>query len=97
MKATFEITLNVPKDRTALSNMHVKSEHDIKIDGKDLNQVVFHKTPIMSTYLVAMCVGEFEYLEAVAKPKLEGAKDIHCRVFTLPGQREMGKFFISHH
>jgi aminopeptidase 2 len=90
LKATFEITLNVPKDRTALSNMDVKSEKDIKIDGKDLVEVVFNKTPIMSTYLVALCVGEFEYLESVAKPKLEGAKEIKCRVYTLPGQREMG-------
>ncbi|KAG1651316.1 Puromycin-sensitive aminopeptidase [Nymphon striatum] len=47
IKAVFNITLIVPKDRVALSNMNVK----------------FAPSPIMSTYLVAIVVGEYDYIE----------------------------------
>ena len=96
MKATFDITLNVPHDRTALSNMNVLSESNIHVGGKSLKSVKFATTPIMSTYLVALCVGEFDFLEAVSKPKHPSdAKPITCRVYTLKGQKEMGRFGLD--
>ncbi|KAJ3324928.1 Aminopeptidase 2 mitochondrial [Boothiomyces sp. JEL0866] len=96
LKATFDITLCVPKDRTALSNMNVISETDVQIGDKTLKSVKFATTPIMSTYLVAMCVGEFDYTEAVATPvKPANARSITCRVYTLKGQKELGKFGLG--
>ena len=50
-KATFDVILNVPKDRVALSNMNVVEEKDVEIDGKSLRAVKFDRTPIMSTYV----------------------------------------------
>ena len=54
-KATFEITINTPLNRQALSNMNVKREKVIKkeVAGKEveLREVSFEKTPIMSTYV----------------------------------------------
>jgi aminopeptidase 2 len=96
LKATFDVTLVVPKYTTALSNMNVIEESDIVVGDKTLNCVKFATTPIMSTYLLAFCVGEFEYSEAVATPtKPVGAKPIVCRTYTLKGQKEQGKFALG--
>jgi aminopeptidase 2 len=84
--------LVIPKDRIALSNMPVISE----TKSGETKTVTFDTTPIMSTYLLAMCVGEFEYLEETAKPSQPAsAKPIVCRTYTLPGQKEMGRFGLS--
>ncbi|KAJ3295271.1 Aminopeptidase 2 mitochondrial [Borealophlyctis nickersoniae] len=96
LKATFDITLNVPTDRTALSNMDVVQEKDVQIGGKTLRSVTFARTPIMSTYLVAFVVGELEYIEATANPKQPAdAKPIKVRVYTQKGQKEQGKFALD--
>ncbi|CAJ0769243.1 22714_t:CDS:2, partial [Entrophospora sp. SA101] len=60
IKATFDITLIVPSELTALSNMNVISEKPLA-DGK--KEVMFAKTPIMSTYLLAFVVGDLAYIE----------------------------------
>uniref|UniRef100_A0A6B2KY43 Aminopeptidase n=1 Tax=Arcella intermedia TaxID=1963864 RepID=A0A6B2KY43_9EUKA len=84
-KARFSITMTVQKDLTALSNMPIKSE---TTEG-DLKTCVFDVTPVMSTYLVAYCVGHFEYLETTTE---EGIK---FRVYTVPGKKELGRFALD--
>ena len=59
LQATFKITLDVPSELVALSNMPVVEE---KIDG-NLKTVSYQESPIMSTYLVAVVVGLFDYVE----------------------------------
>lgn len=59
LQATFKITLDVPSDLVALSNMPVIEE---KVDGH-LKTVSYQESPIMSTYLVAIVVGLFDYVE----------------------------------
>lgn len=60
MQATFKITLvGVPSELVALSNMPVVEE---KVDGQ-LKTVSYEETPVMSTYLVAVVVGLFDYVE----------------------------------
>ena len=60
IKAIFHVSLIIPKGKTAISNtlpISVK-EHEA------LYQIVrFSPTPIMSTYLLALIVGDFEYIE----------------------------------
>ena len=58
LKATFDITLRVPKSMVALSNMDVLEE----VTKGDLKVVKFNTTPIVSTYLVAFCVAELDYV-----------------------------------
>lgn len=58
-QATFKITLDVPSELIALSNMPVMEE---KVNGH-LKTVSYQESPIMSTYLVAIVVGLFDYLE----------------------------------
>lgn len=59
MQATFKITLHVPSELTALSNMPVIEE---KING-NIKTVSYQESPIMSTYLVAVVVGLFDFVE----------------------------------
>lgn len=59
MQATFKITLVVPSEVTALSNMPVVEE---RIDG-DVKTVCYEESPVMSTYLVAFVVGLFDVIE----------------------------------
>ena len=59
LQATFKITLDVPSQLVALSNMPIIEE---KVHG-DLKIVSYQESPIMSTYLVAIVVGLFDYVE----------------------------------
>nr|XP_016933786.1 puromycin-sensitive aminopeptidase isoform X2 [Drosophila suzukii] len=86
IKATFDITLVVPKDRVALSNMPVIKEDSLQ-DG--LRRVRFDRTPIMSTYLVAVVVGEYDYVEG------KSDDGVLVRVFTPVGKREQGTFALE--
>jgi aminopeptidase 2 len=88
-KATFDIVLEIPKDLTGLSNMNILNE----IAQGDVKTLVFQTTPLMSTYLLAICVGEFEYVEAIAQPK--DSHPIVCRLYTSPGQKHLGKFALD--
>lgn len=53
------MTVQVPVDRVVLSNMPVETEVVIGSNKR----VSFQESPKMSTYLVAVVVGELEYLE----------------------------------
>ncbi len=59
VKSIFEVSLIAPKDRTALSNMDVVSTADYSETQKI---VKFAPSPIMSTYLLAFIIGDFDYL-----------------------------------
>jgi tricorn protease interacting factor F2/3 len=83
-KATFEISILSERKFIALSNMPVKSI--TKLGNKKLYK--FEKTPIMSTYLVYLGVGEFEYLVSkIGKTQI--------RVVTTKGNKSKGKFAID--
>lgn len=58
-QASFKITLDVPKELMALSNMPVLDE---KLNG-DIKTVYFEESPYMSTYVVAFVIGSFDYIE----------------------------------
>lgn len=86
IKATFDIKLVVPVDRVALSNMPVKEEKSLE-DG--LRKLCFEKTPIMSTYLVAVVVGEFDFVED------KSSDGVVVRVYTPLGKKEQGMFALK--
>src|ERR1700694_3673578 len=58
LKASYKVTLVVNQNLAAISNAHAESEKPSAIKGK--KEVVFAETIVMSTYLVAFIVGEFE-------------------------------------
>ena len=79
-KSTFEYRITVPNGQnlTVLTNTDEKSRQT----SKNTITFEFHKTKIvMSTYLVAFAVGQFDFLE-----KKEG--DVRFRIFTPPGNSQ---------
>ncbi|XP_014500942.1 aminopeptidase M1 [Vigna radiata var. radiata] len=84
-KATFKITLDVPSELVALSNMPVAEE----ITNGNLKTVSYEESPIMSTYLVAVVVGLFDYVE---DHTLDGVK---VRVYGQVGKANQGKFALD--
>ncbi|KAG0607531.1 hypothetical protein M758_8G035700 [Ceratodon purpureus] len=84
-KATFKMTLHVPFDRVALSNMPIADE----IRNSKMKTVKFEESPRMSTYLVAIVVGELEFIEGHTK---DGRS---VRVYTEVGKTYQGKFALD--
>ena len=83
-KATFEISIIADNKFTAISNMPVKSKK--KIGNKTIYK--FAKTPTVSTYLIYLGVGEFEYLSGkIGK--------VQIRVVTTKGNKSKGKFSLE--
>ncbi|XP_066588195.1 puromycin-sensitive aminopeptidase [Prorops nasuta] len=85
LKAFFDITLKVPIGLTALSNMPVKN----KIVSESMEILTFERTPFMSTYLVAVAVGKFDYVEA------KSSDGVLVRVYTQKNKEERGRFALE--
>lgn len=83
-KATFEISIITDNQFSAISNMPIKSK--TKQGKKTLYK--FEKTPIVSTYLIYLGVGEFEYLTSKIGKVL-------IRVITTKGNKSKGKFSLE--
>jgi len=86
LKATFDVTIYAEADKTVLSNMPVISETE---DKNNLKKFKFDRTPIMSTYLLAFIVGEYDYVEA------KDANGVLIRVYTPQGKKEQGQFALD--
>mmetsp|Transcript_7528 Transcript_7528/g.7752 ORF Transcript_7528/g.7752 Transcript_7528/m.7752 type:complete len:879 (+) Transcript_7528:105-2741(+) len=86
VKATFAVTLIIPSNLTALSNMPQKSLEHLS-NGK--KKVIFDVSPTMSTYLLAWAVGEFDFVEG----KSQGG--VTTRVFSPPGRAQQGMFALD--
>ena len=55
----------------------------------NMKRVVFNRTPIMSTYLLAFIVGEFDYIEE------RDSNGVLVRVYTPVGKKEEGRFALQ--
>src|SRR5262249_28473585 len=64
LKATFALTATIDAGDHAISNGAVLS--DTPVPGRPKHTIRFETTPRMSTYLVALAVGDFECSEASA-------------------------------
>ncbi|KAK9245635.1 peptidase family M1-domain-containing protein [Lipomyces tetrasporus] len=100
LKATFDFSITVPEEWTALSNMpevSSKPPEDGKkkgVAGTKLKTVTFATTPIMSTYLLAWACGDFEYVEAFTD-RLYNGKKVPVRVYTTKGIVKQGEFALQ--
>ena len=86
MKATFQVTLVVPQEMTAVSNLPVASETPAEGGRK---AVRFDESPLMSTYLLAFVVGDLACVEAPA------ANGTLVRVWTTRGKEEQGRYALE--
>ncbi|KAF4318562.1 hypothetical protein BBO99_00007277 [Phytophthora kernoviae] len=102
IKATFEISMVTELDLVALSNAHVvetlvrpkKNAHIRKNTRSNVGGAMekvwkFAESPVMSTYLVAMVVSEFDMISDITK---EG---VVVNVYTAPGQSARGRFALN--
>ncbi len=85
-KATFDITAVADKGLAAISNQKVLS--DTPGPGDNKHTVRFATTAKMSSYLAALVVGNFEYVEGEAD-------GIPIRVWATTGKKEMGHFALE--
>lgn len=84
-KATFDVTLTVPEELTALSNGAIIKSEAV---GNGLKAVSYERTMKMSTYLVCFCIGEF----VSSKPVM--VNGIETRVWCVPGKEDMTAFAL---
>ncbi len=84
-KAVFQIALLIDKSLEAISNMPIK---EIREEGEK-KRVVFEPTPKMSTYLVYIGVGDFDYVEG-------RLRDLKIRVATVKGKKEMARIPLQY-
>src|SRR5882672_6993646 len=85
-KATFDITIIADKKHVALSNARTISDKPGPSEGK--HTVKFATSAKMSSYLVAIAVGEFE--------AVEGESDgIPIRIWGTPGKKQLDGFALE--
>src|SRR5271166_377134 len=84
-KATFDITAVADKGLTAISNQKIVSDEP---GPGNKHTVRFATTAKMSSYLAALVIGNFEYIEGEAD-------GIPIRVYATPGKKEMGRFALE--
>ncbi|MGI0011292.1 MAG: M1 family metallopeptidase, partial [Nitrosopumilaceae archaeon] len=83
-KATFDVSVIAESNLTAISNMPVVSKK--KISKKTLFK--FGRTPVMSTYLLYVGVGELEFLQCrLGKTQI--------RIVTTKGKKNLGKLSLQ--
>jgi aminopeptidase N/puromycin-sensitive aminopeptidase len=85
-KSTFDITVIADKKHVAISNAKILSDKPGPAEGK--HTVKFATSARMSSYLVAIAVGEFEALEGEAD-------GIPIRVWGTPGKKQLGGFALE--
>jgi|SRR3989344_1378214 len=84
-KATFDLQLIIENDLKAISNMQIQSEQT----ENNKKIVKFKTTPVMSTYLLYIGIGNFEFTE-------DNYKNIKIRIATTPGKGKNTKFALEH-
>jgi len=86
-KAVFSITILVEPGMTAISNSSVQNESTDQATGK--RRVQFNDTMLLSTYLVAFIVGEFESTEPV------DVAGTPVRVWATPGKQQLAGYALA--
>lgn len=85
-KATFDLTVTADTDLNVISNSKVLSDTPDSSGTK--HTVRFATTPKMSSYLLAIAVGHFEFVEG-------SADGIPIRVWTTPGKKQLAPFALE--
>ena len=94
-KATFIVSLTVPSNLECFSNMPESSRSTVtennygKEVATDLVQISFLETPRMSTYLLAFCVGEFDYIQTQTE------HGVLIKVYAPRGRSTSGRFALD--
>lgn len=85
-KAVFGLTITVQSHLQVLSNMPCSAVQTLSAKQKKIS---FIDTPIMSTYLLAICVGEFDCVQKLTE------HNVMVSVYTPPGKSASGQFALD--
>lgn len=93
-KATFLVSLIVPSHLECFSNMPESSrvtvvKSNANVEQEELVCVSFLESPKMSTYLLAFCVGEFDFLQAQTE------HGVLVKVYAPKGRSGSGKYALE--
>jgi aminopeptidase N len=83
-RARFQLTVVVPENWLAVSNMPIESEQKIA-GGKEVR---FARTPAMSSYLNVFVAGELDFIESRVGPT-------QIRVIATKGKAELGRYALE--
>lgn len=67
----------------------IQNEISCEVVKGGLKRVTFARTPVMSSYLLAFVVGEFDYVEKY------DTNGVLVRVYTLTGKSNLGQFALE--
>jgi aminopeptidase N len=99
IKASFKLSIEIPDDQVALSNMPVKSmsgsTRHSSSQAWQWKVVHFEKSPAMSTYLYTWAVGDFGYI-AAETARMYNGKPLPVRVYTTKGLEEQGRLALEY-
>ena len=84
-KATFDLTVTVDAGDTAISNGRIVRDEPA---GNGRHRIVFSTTPLMSTYLVALAIGDFRCASATDS-------DVPIRVCSIPEKLDETRFALE--
>ncbi|HEY7404453.1 MAG TPA: M1 family metallopeptidase [Candidatus Angelobacter sp.] len=85
-KATFDLSVIADKGDTAISNGRIAN--DEPLPGSDRHKLTFSTSPRMSTYLVALAIGDWQCLE-------RSVDGIPIRVCATPENKKYGAFALE--
>src|SRR3954468_6969810 len=85
-KATFGVTLTIDRGDTAISNG--KTLSDVAGPAPTQHTMKFATTPRMSTYLLAIAVGDFKCLDG-------GASGVPIRICATPDKKDLGRIALD--
>lgn len=85
-KATFDLSVIADKGDTAISNGHIIQ--DEPLPGSARHKLTFSTSPKMSTYLVALAIGDWQCLE-------RAVDGIPIRVCAEPEKKQYGEFALE--
>lgn len=101
LKAEFDITIICPKEYIALSCMPeicLNEKEQTEDCPEGFIRHKFQRTPIMSTYLLAWCIGNFEKIsKKIVSSKLQKNRKhpIDVNVYTVVGKVEEGRYALD--
>jgi aminopeptidase N len=88
LKATFCLKLCIAGHLQCISNTPPSSIHTTYVGTIPTKTITFQTTPKMSTYLVALVVGQFDSISKTSN-------QIQTTVYTVPGKAEQGMFCLD--
>jgi puromycin-sensitive aminopeptidase len=88
-KAKWALTLlGVPKDAAAISNGRITKDEPLAGDSTGARQVAFSETPLLSSYLIALCVGDL----AGSDTATATAANIPIRTWSVQSKKHLTAF-----